>query len=133
MGVINACTLALLHKETWPPLAVSCAMQAAPSIASIVTTRNLAVLLMCCQKLELCMWPLQMEEFSSEDAQTIHLPDAEERAQLMSDPLSRLEHDEAAKAIAREDAVRMSDLRTDSDARWKDDYVGNKALRRRLR
>ena len=73
-----------------------------------------------------------MEEFSAGDAQTIHLPDAEERAQL-DDPLARLEHDERAKAIAREDAIRVSGLRADSDARWKDDYAGNKALRRRLR
>ena len=73
-----------------------------------------------------------MEEFTPEDAQTINLPDAEERARL-NDPLARLEHDERAKAIAREDAFRMSDLRSDSDARWKDDYAGNKALRRRLR
>ena len=73
-----------------------------------------------------------MEEFSSEDAQTIHLPDAEERAQL-NDPLARLEHDEHSKAVAREEAMRVSDLRADSDDRWKNDYAGNKALRRRLR
>lgn len=78
------------------------------------------------------MRSLQVEAFTSEDAQTIGLMDDEERARL-NDPLARLEHTEHAKAVAREEAVRMSDLRTDSDARWKDDYAANKGLRRRLR
>lgn len=75
---------------------------------------------------------MQVEEYTSEDAQTLHLRDAEEKAQL-DDPLARLEHDEHAKAIAREDAVRMSHLRESSEARWKNDYENNKNLRRRLR
>ena len=75
---------------------------------------------------------MQAEAFTPEDAQTLRLPDAQERAQLQ-DPLARLENGERDKAVARGEAVRMSHLRELNNERYKDDYAANKALRRRLR
>lgn len=75
---------------------------------------------------------MQAEGFTPEDAQTLRLPDEHERARLQ-DPLARLEHGERDKAVAREEAVRMSHLREINNERYKDDYTANKALRRRLR
>ena len=74
----------------------------------------------------------QAEGFTPEDAQTLRLPDDQERARLQ-DPLARLEHGERDKKLAREEAVRMSHLREINNERYKDDYAANKALRRRLR
>lgn len=103
------------------------------ALPSPATSLNTAAVVLPLAAVTLC-WRAasQAENFTSEDAQTIRLMDEEERAQL-NDPLARLEHDEDAKAVAQEEAHRMSDLRSSSEARWKDDYEGNKSLRRRLR
>ena len=77
---------------------------------------------------------LQAESYTAADAEVIELPDKEEGAAMTAaDPLARLEKGIEDKLRGREGAERVAELREDSEAKYKDDYTINKALRRQLR
>lgn len=77
---------------------------------------------------------LQAESYTAADAEVIELPDKEEgAATATADPLARLEKGVEDKQRGREGAERVAGLREDSEAKYKDDYTINKALRRQLR
>ncbi|KAF5755484.1 putative CWC16 protein [Helianthus annuus] len=75
----------------------------------------------------------KVEEFDTEDAETMVLPVDEQRSKL-ADPFYRLEHEEEdlkKKKEAEPLLVRLQ--RVSSDARHFDDYSINKSLRPKLR
>ncbi|EIE21957.1 DUF572-domain-containing protein [Coccomyxa subellipsoidea C-169] len=72
------------------------------------------------------------ETYTAQDAETHELPDSEE-AQAKDDPFSKLERRVEDSRRGREGADRLSELLEDSEAKTKDDYSINKALRRQLR
>uniref|UniRef100_A0A7C9DJ50 Coiled-coil domain-containing protein 130 n=1 Tax=Opuntia streptacantha TaxID=393608 RepID=A0A7C9DJ50_OPUST len=74
----------------------------------------------------------KIEEFDSEDAETLALPADEERGKLV-DPFYRLEHQEEDLRKKKEAEPVLVRLQRVSDARHADDYAINKALRARLR
>lgn len=74
----------------------------------------------------------KIEEFDSEDAETLALPADEERGKLV-DPFYRLEHQEEDLKKKKEAEPVLVRLQRVSDARHADDYAINKALRARLR
>lgn len=74
----------------------------------------------------------KIEEFDSEDAETLALPADEERGKLV-DPFYRLEHQEEDLKKKKEAEPVLVCLQRVSDARHADDYAINKALRARLR
>lgn len=74
----------------------------------------------------------KIEEFDSEDAETLVLPADEERGKLV-DPFYRLEHQEEDLKKKKEAEPVLVCLQRVSDARHADDYAINKALRARLR
>lgn len=74
----------------------------------------------------------KIEEFDSEDAETLALPADEERGKLV-DPFYRLEHQEEDLKKKKEAEPVIVRLQRVSDARHADDYAINKALRARLR
>lgn len=74
----------------------------------------------------------KIEEFDSEDAETLALPADEERGKLV-DPFYRLEHQEEDLKKKKEAEPVLLRLQRVSDARHADDYAINKALRARLR
>lgn len=74
----------------------------------------------------------KIEEFDSEDAETLVLPADEERGKLV-DPFYRLEHQEEDLKKKKEAEPVIVRLQRVSDARHADDYAINKALRARLR
>lgn len=75
---------------------------------------------------------LQAETYTAEAAETLELPDSEE-AQAKDNPFSKLEQrvEDWKRGIAGAD--RLAELLEDSEAKMKDDYTINKALRRQLR
>ncbi len=75
---------------------------------------------------------MQAETYTAQDAETHELPDSEE-AQAKDDPFSKLERRVEDSRRGREGADRLSELLEDSEAKTKDDYSINKALRRQLR
>jgi hypothetical protein len=77
---------------------------------------------------------LQAESYTAADAEVMELPDKEEGAAMAAvDPLARLEKGIEDKRRGCEGAERVAELREDSEAKYKDDYTINKALRRQLR
>ncbi|CAL8471533.1 g11075 [Coccomyxa elongata] len=72
------------------------------------------------------------EAYTAEAAETLELPDSEQ-AQAKDDPFSKLEQrvEDRKRGIAGAD--RLAELLEDSEAKMKDDYTNNKALRRQLR
>lgn len=74
----------------------------------------------------------KIEEFDSEDAETLALPADEERGKLV-DPFYRLEHQEEDLKKKKEAEPVLVRLQRVSDTRHADDYAINKALRARLR
>lgn len=75
---------------------------------------------------------MQLETYTAQDAETLELPDSEE-APAKDDPFSKLEKGVEDRRRGREGAERLAELREDSEAKYKDDYTINKALRRQLR
>ena len=76
----------------------------------------------------------QAESYTAADAETIELPEKEEEtAQAVPDPFAKLEKGVEDRRRGREGAERIAELRADSEAKYKDDYSINKALRRQLR
>ena len=73
------------------------------------------------------------ESYKAEDAGTVELASAEERHAKLADPLSRLEHETADAARGVAEAAAVSALRAESEARHRDDYALNKALRAQMR
>lgn len=74
----------------------------------------------------------QEETYTAQDAETLELPDPE-AAQAADDPFSKLERRVEDKRRGRQGADRLSELLDDSEAKYRDDYTINKALRRQLR
>jgi hypothetical protein len=75
---------------------------------------------------------LQAESYTAQDAETLELPD-QEMAQASNDAFFKLERGVEDRRRGREGAERLAELREDSEAKYKDDYSINKALRRQLR
>lgn len=74
----------------------------------------------------------QEETWTAADAETMELPDSAERPNL-DDPFAKLEHGNEDSRRGRESRTRLTELYTDSSAKFKDDYAANKALRRAMR
>ncbi|KAK9750554.1 hypothetical protein RND81_02G205100 [Saponaria officinalis] len=74
----------------------------------------------------------KVEEYDAEDAETLALPEAEEKGKLV-DPFYRLEHQEEDLKKKKEAEPVLVRLQRVSDAKHGDDYSTNKALRARLR
>ncbi|KAJ9560510.1 LOW QUALITY PROTEIN: hypothetical protein OSB04_005670, partial [Centaurea solstitialis] len=74
----------------------------------------------------------KVEEFDTEDAETMALPVDEEKSKL-SDPFYRLEHQEEDLKKKKEAEPLLVRLQRLSDARHLDDYSLNKSLRAKLR
>ncbi|KAI3811905.1 hypothetical protein L1987_16601 [Smallanthus sonchifolius] len=74
----------------------------------------------------------KVEEFDTEDAETMVLPVDEERSKL-ADPFYRLEHQEEDLKKKKEAEPLLVRLQRVSDARHLDDYSINKSLRAKLR
>ncbi|XP_076941117.1 uncharacterized protein LOC143610551 [Bidens hawaiensis] len=74
----------------------------------------------------------KVEEFDTEDAETMALPVDEERSKL-ADPFYRLEHQEEDLKKKKEAEPLLVRLQKVSDARHLDDYSINKSLRAKLR
>lgn len=74
----------------------------------------------------------KVEEFDTEDAETMALPVDEEKNKL-SDPFYRLEHQEEDLKKKKEAEPLLVRLQRVSDARHLDDYSLNKSLRAKLR
>lgn len=74
----------------------------------------------------------KVEEFDTEDAETMALPVDEEKSKL-SDPFYRLEHQEEDLRKKKEAEPLLVRLQRVSDARHLDDYSLNKSLRAKLR
>ena len=74
----------------------------------------------------------QAETYTAEAAETMELPDSEE-AQAKDDPFSKLERRVEDRKRGVQGADRLAELLEDSEAKMKDDYTINKALRRQLR
>ena len=76
----------------------------------------------------------QAELYTAADAETMELPDKEDgAAQAKEDPFARLEKGVEDRRRGREGAERIAELREDSNAKYRDDYTINRALRRQLR
>lgn len=75
----------------------------------------------------------QIEAFTAEDAETIELPDDNERAALSADPLARLERSTLQAQAAASGRAQLLSLAEESELKHKDDYKLNKALRAKLR
>lgn len=74
----------------------------------------------------------KIEEYDTEDAETLALPVEEERSKL-ADPFYRLEHQEEDLKKKKKEEPLIVRLQRVSDARHSDDYALNKALRAKLR
>ncbi|MFS8032687.1 putative saf4/Yju2 protein [Helianthus anomalus] len=74
----------------------------------------------------------KVEEFDTEDAETMVLPVDEQRSKL-ADPFYRLEHEEEDLKKKKEAEPLLVCLQRVSDARHFDDYSINKSLRAKLR
>lgn len=74
----------------------------------------------------------KVEEFDTEDAETMVLPVEEEKSKL-ADPFYRLEHQEEDLRKKKEAEPLLVRLQRVSDARHLDDYSLNKSLRAKLR
>ncbi|KAI3729535.1 hypothetical protein L6452_18196 [Arctium lappa] len=74
----------------------------------------------------------KVEEFDTEDAETMALPVDEEKSKL-SDPFYRLEHQEEDLRKKKEAEPLLVRLQRVSDSRHLDDYSLNKSLRAKLR
>eukprot|EP00877_Chromochloris_zofingiensis_P001314 jgi/Chrzof1/11183/Cz05g27070.t1 len=75
----------------------------------------------------------KIEAFTAEDAETIELPDDNERAALSADPLARLERSTLQAQAAASGRAQLLSLAEESELKHKDDYKLNKALRAKLR
>ncbi len=75
----------------------------------------------------------KVESYKAEDAQTVEIPDAAERAAVSADPLARLEHSTASAARAAGGRATLVALARDAAARGTDPYSLNKQLRAALR
>lgn len=74
----------------------------------------------------------QEETWTAADAETMELPDSADRPKL-DDPFAKLEHGNDDKRQGRDARERLTDLYSDSAAKFKDDYATNKQLRRAMR
>lgn len=74
----------------------------------------------------------KVEEFDTEDAETMVLPVEEEKSKL-ADPFYRLEHEEADLKKKKEAEPLLVRLQRVSDSRHLDDYSLNRSLRAKLR
>jgi Saf4/Yju2 protein len=75
---------------------------------------------------------LQEETWTAADAETMELPDSDERPKL-NDPFAKLEHGNDDARRGRDARNRLTELYSDSAAKFQDDYATNKALRRAMR
>jgi hypothetical protein len=89
-----------------------------------ISSRNVYVLLLLL---------VQVENYDSEAAQTIELPDASERAAIAADPLASLERKTVQAQAAAEGKQQLVRLAVDSNAKHKDEFALNKQLRAKLR
>ena len=74
-----------------------------------------------------------MEQYDAEDAQTIELPDANERAAIAADPLASLERKTIQAQAAAEGKQQLVQLAVEANAKHKDEFALNKQLRAKLR
>ncbi|KAL9226032.1 hypothetical protein vseg_001887 [Gypsophila vaccaria] len=74
----------------------------------------------------------KVEEYDAEDAETLLLPEPEEKGKLV-DPFYRLEHQEEDLKKKKEAEPVLVRLQRVSDAKHGDDYSTNKVLRAKLR
>jgi coiled-coil domain-containing protein 130 len=72
------------------------------------------------------------ETWTAADAETMELPDSDERPKL-NDPFAKLEHGNEDARRGRDARNRLTELYSDSAAKFQDDYATNKALRRAMR
>lgn len=72
------------------------------------------------------------ETWTAADAETMELPDSADRPKL-DDPFAKLEHGNEDKRRGWDARERLTDLYSDSAAKFKDDYATNKQLRRVMR
>jgi Saf4/Yju2 protein len=73
-----------------------------------------------------------VEVYTAADAEVMELPDEEDEGDK-SDPFNKLERGERDKRFAIEARERLSELREDSQAKYKLDYEMNRQLRRTMR
>ena len=62
----------------------------------------------------------------------MELPDSDDRPKL-NDPFAKLEHGNEDAQRGRDARNRLTELYSDSAAKFQDDYATNKALRRAMR
>lgn len=74
-----------------------------------------------------------MESYEAEDAQTLEIPDAKERAAIAADPLASLERTTLQAQAAAAGRQQLVGLAQDSEAKHKDDYALNRVLREGMR
>jgi hypothetical protein len=74
-----------------------------------------------------------VESYDAEDAQTLEIPDAKERAAIAADPLASLERSTLQKQAAVVGRQQLVGLAQDSEAKHRDDYGLNRALREGMR
>ncbi|CEP16979.1 hypothetical protein [Parasitella parasitica] len=75
----------------------------------------------------------KMEEWNPDDTEVIQLQDKEQKEQLESDPMYRLEHGIKDKQIIQEATPHLSQLQTLNETQWSDPYTRSQQLRRQFR
>eukprot|EP00882_Tetradesmus_deserticola_P008306 GHRQ01008756.1.p1 GENE.GHRQ01008756.1~~GHRQ01008756.1.p1 ORF type:complete len:304 (+),score=118.81 GHRQ01008756.1:74-913(+) len=75
----------------------------------------------------------KVETYDADDAQTVELPDANERAAVSADPLASLERKTIQAQQAAEGRAQLTVLAQQSEQRHRDGYSLNKQLREALR
>ncbi|KAK4508852.1 uncharacterized protein ATC70_013475 [Mucor velutinosus] len=75
----------------------------------------------------------KMEEWSADDTEVIQLQDKEQKEQLESDPMYRLEHGIKDKKIIQEATPHLTQLQTLNETQWSDPYTKSQQLRRQFR
>eukprot|EP00897_Mesotaenium_endlicherianum_P003309 jgi/Mesen1/3005/ME000177S02276 len=93
----------------------------------------------CCQhEIEIqtdpknCAYIVKEETYDAAEAETVLLPDQDDR-QKLADPFYKLEHAGEDAARARQVAPRLTRLKDSTDARHADNYDRNRILRAQLR
>jgi len=72
-------------------------------------------------------------DYNAEDAGTVELMSADERAKIAADPFTNLEYKKKKEQKAAEDKPIIAALHQMADDRWDRDYEANRALRRNFR
>ncbi|KAI8641161.1 CWC16 protein [Parasitella parasitica] len=75
----------------------------------------------------------KVEEWNPDDTEVIQLQDKEQKEQLESDPMYRLEHGIKDKQIIQEAIPHLTQLQTLNESQWLDPYSRSQQLRKQFR